>query len=580
MKRRSRLVAPVAGMLLAVAAVGSGAALSAPAVAQAPSPSELCDSSAVDQFSDVADSDYAAAYILCMRALGLSQGRSDGDFGPDRKLNRGQMASFLIRLWTDHLGGQCPTDVVVPFTDTGGTTHETNIECLFGLGITQGTTATTYGPQDLLKASQISRFLYRTYQEAGGDQCAGTAASELVRASECLFNLRVVPGQAEATSATPVIRSQMGVYVIGLWHNLTGRGLPPAPPLLGAATPSTTTTTQPTVTQGPAVLDERGIWVTRADGADARHVAPDGRVPVWSPDGSRIAYEDDGVWVVRGDGADAKHIVPNGRVPVWSPDGSRIAYEDDGVWVVRGDGADAKHIVPNGRVPVWSPDGSRIAYQDDGVWVVGADGSGARQLVSGGFDPVWSPDGSHVYYWRDGLWVVRADGVNPRQISTSGHSPVWSPDGARVVYEDDGLWVVGADGSGARQLVSGGRDLTWSPDGSRIAYRDDADGLWVGDADGTDAKQIASDLVWGGAGADWDWSPDGSHIAYMIRIYSEDSSYEVSNEVWVVRADGTNPQMVATTTNDLGLLDLGLLSVAWSPDGSRIAYRVYVIERG
>ena len=214
------------------------------------------------------------------------------------------------------------------------------------------------------------------------------------------------------------------------------------------------------------------------------------------------------------------------------------------------------------------------------MWVVGADGSGARQLVSGGFDPVWSPDGSHVYYWRDGLWVVRADGVNPRQISTSGHSPVWSPDGTRMAYEDDGVWVVGADGSGARQLVSGGRDLTWSPDGSRISYRDDNDGLWVAGADGTDAKQIASDLVWGGAGADWDWSPDGSHIAYMIRIYSEDSSYEVSHEAWVVRADGTNPQMVATTTNDLGLLDLGLLSVAWSPDGSRIAYRVYVIERG
>ena len=193
--------------------------------------------------------------------------------------------------------------MAVPFTDTAGTTHEANIECLFGLGITQGTSATTYGPQDPLKASQISRFLYRTYEKAGGDQCAGTAASELVRASECLFDLRVVPSTDEAIAATPVIRSQMGVYVIGLWHNLTGKGLPPAPPQLGAATPSTTTTTQPAVTQGPAVLDERGIWVTRADGADAKHVAPDGRDPVWSPDGSRIAYSTfDGVWVVGADG--------------------------------------------------------------------------------------------------------------------------------------------------------------------------------------------------------------------------------------------------------------------------------------
>ena len=146
-------------MGLVVGAVGSGAVLSAPTVGQAPSPSGLCDASAVDQFGDVGDSDYGAAYILCMRALGLSQGRSDGGYGPDRELNRGQMASFLIRLWTDQLGQQCPTGVVVPFTDTAGTTHEANIECLFGLGITQGTSATTYGPQVPLKASHISRFL-------------------------------------------------------------------------------------------------------------------------------------------------------------------------------------------------------------------------------------------------------------------------------------------------------------------------------------------------------------------------------------------------------------------------------------
>ncbi len=125
--RRSRLVVLVAWVLV-VGAVGSGSVLSAPAVGQAPSPAGLCDASAVDQFSDVADTDYAAAYILCMRALGLSQGGSDGGYGPDRELSRGQMASFLIRLWTDQLGQQCPTGVVVPFADTAGTTHETNIE--------------------------------------------------------------------------------------------------------------------------------------------------------------------------------------------------------------------------------------------------------------------------------------------------------------------------------------------------------------------------------------------------------------------------------------------------------------------
>ncbi len=230
--RRSRWVVLVATVAVLFGAAGSGASvvLSEPVVRQAPAGSGLCDSGGTRQFVDVGDSDYGAAYILCMRALGLSQGRSDGGYGPDRELNRGQMASFLIRLWTDHLGGECPTGVVAPFTDTEGTTHEANIECLFGLGITQGTSDTTYSPQGELKASQISRFLYRTYQKAGGDRCGGTEGPELARASECLFNLRVVPSPDEATSAIPVKRAQMGVYVIGLWHNLTGRGLPPAPP--------------------------------------------------------------------------------------------------------------------------------------------------------------------------------------------------------------------------------------------------------------------------------------------------------------------------------------------------------------
>ena len=93
---------------------------------------------------------------------------------------------------------------MVPFTDIGGTTHEANIECLFGLGITQGTSATTYGPGDPLTASQISRFLYRTYQTAGGDQCAGTDGSERDRAAECLVGLRVAPTTGEATSAAAV----------------------------------------------------------------------------------------------------------------------------------------------------------------------------------------------------------------------------------------------------------------------------------------------------------------------------------------------------------------------------------------
>ena len=100
-----RLVVLVVVLLVVVGLVGVSPA---PVVGQTTGGSGLCDAGGVAQFGDVQDSDYAAAYILCMRALGLSLGVGDGDYGPDRELNRGQMASFLIRLWTDHLGRQCP----------------------------------------------------------------------------------------------------------------------------------------------------------------------------------------------------------------------------------------------------------------------------------------------------------------------------------------------------------------------------------------------------------------------------------------------------------------------------------------
>ena len=501
----------------------------------------------------------------------MSQGRGDGGYGPDGELNRGQMASFLIRLWTDHLGEQCPSGVVVPFTDTAGTTHEANIECLFGLGITQGTSATTYGPQDPLKASQISRFLYRTYQKAGGDQCQTTAGSELARASECLFNLRVVPSTAEATAGTPVIRSQMGVYLIGLWHNLTGRGLPPAPPQLGAATPSATTTTRLAVTQEPATADGPGIWVMNADGTGLEQISTSGWDPVWSPDGSHVAYadssEDGGIWVVGAGGANPKKIVSSGRYPLWSPDGARIAFagygeSGGGLWIVGADGANPKQIAASGWDPVWSPDGLRVAYRrtdSDGLWVVGADGANPKQISTSGGAPVWSPDGSRIAFNDDrGLWVLGADGAGLTQLSSYGRDPAWSPDGSRIAYYetlDDlyGVWTVGADGSNARQIVPdfGGAPV-WSPDGSRIAFRVSGSGgrLWVVGADGTGLKQI---LTFGGAPV---WSPDGSRIA--------SGSYDYGNGLWVVDADGANASQVASAGGD----------PVWSPDGSRFAYTV------
>ena len=188
----------------------------------------LCDTAGVTQFDDVSVDEYGADYILCMRALGLSTGRADGTYGPDGQLTRAQMASFIVRLWRDVLNQTCP-DVETPFTDVApDSVHAANIGCLYGLGITTGTTATTYEPQAKLTSSQLSRFLLRTYRQVV-DTCA-TAAPGLDEAVAYLQGLRVIPSAAEGTGNAAVTRAQMAVYLIGLWHNIAGHGLPPLPP--------------------------------------------------------------------------------------------------------------------------------------------------------------------------------------------------------------------------------------------------------------------------------------------------------------------------------------------------------------
>ncbi len=556
MRRLALLVAWV----LVLGTVASGALPSTPpAVAQETTgPPEICDTAAVEQFTDVADGEYASAYVLCMRSLGLSVGRGAGTYGPDSQLNRGQMASFLVRLWRDVLGNQCPTGVVTPFTDVlDDSTHTKNIECIYGLEITTGTGPDTYGPRDPLKATQISRFLYRVYNKAGGDMCPSADGSELHRAAECLLQLRVVPTTGEATATTTVTRAQMAVYMVGLWHNLSGKGLPPPPPPLGTPTPeaTTTTTTQPThtapttqriaytVNRSTALDRVRGVtttdvWVMNADGTDQKQLTDNGWGPVWSPDGTRIAYtgrrltgsrirpnQINEVWVMNADGTDQKQLTDNGWGPVWSPDGTRIAYTVGlrgilrGVRVMNADGTDQKQLTDNGMSPVWSPDGTRIAYvalgPDTGVpttevWVMDADGTDQKQLtigeISGSFLLSWSPDGTRIAYpGANGVWVMNADGTDQKQLTDNGWRPVWSPDGTRIAYSRaNGVWVMNADGTDQKQLTDIGQSPVWSPDSGRIAYS--GSGVWVMNADGTDRKLLYYNRT-AGDGAGPVWSP-------------------------------------------------------------------------
>lgn len=124
------------------------------------------------------------------------------------------------------------------------------------------------------------------------------------------------------------------------------------------------------------------------------------------------------------------------------------------------------------------------------------------------------------------------------------------------------IYAINADGSGNVGIISTDLSLNhhdWSPDAQRIAavgYTNETTwSIYVFTVDGSGLTRLtATDNVWDINPA---WSPDGSRIAF-IRFYSSQSR----EEIWVMNADGSNPQYIGVEGG----------WVKWSPDGTRFIY--------
>ncbi len=163
-----------------------------------------------------------------------------------------------------------------------------------------------------------------------------------------------------------------------------------------------------------------GSWrnVTRSPGVADRH-------PVWSPDGSRIAwFNDDGdeyaLVIADQDGSNPRRIEiaePSFYFrPEWSPDGSRLAFTDTHyrVLILDAESGEVEHVDTDrfahperSMNPVWSPDSRWIAYarrldnQLRAIFVHNAETGETRQLTDGMSDaisPVWDESGSYLYF--------------------------------------------------------------------------------------------------------------------------------------------------------------------------------------
>jgi len=263
------------------------------------------------------------------------------------------------------------------------------------------------------------------------------------------------------------------------------------------------------------------VWIMNADGSRSRALI-EGSSPIWSPDGSRIAFMDEGqpkgtqIFVRWMDDEGATTQItrvensPSGMR--WSPDGNLIAFamsvdSDNSEWNVklpsRPEGA--QWTAPPKVVDRLNYKRDRRGYIDDGyshIFVVPAEGGTPRQLTEGDWNhnsAEWMPDGSSLLFtslrieeaehvWRESeiYSVSVADGAIHQITTRKGpdQNPVPSPDGRLIAYQgqdfskdtyrENGLYVMNADGSRSRQIAGemgrGIGNMTWAEDGNGVYF--------------------------------------------------------------------------------------------------------------
>lgn len=331
------------------------------------------------------------------------------------------------------------------------------------------------------------------------------------------------------------------------------------------------------------------------------------------------------------------------QMPIWSPDGARVAFVGIDVFqggvagrvlTARADGSQAQAYSTGGRLPVnfvpgldhpalaWSPDGRQLSFLTAGPggggflllnWQPGA--AAPVQILDAGRPLFWSwaPDStgvavhagsvrspsSRVAFVRAGTPVMesgllgQARAAGARALPGEFQTPAWVPDGSGVLLAtaaDDGgtdLVVVHPEQRNRGRLIAttrGAVAFLWSPDSESIGYltsREEGESIVSRlhlrqVATGTEATLEEDGVI------AFFWSPDSASVAYFVpsvisrnegsdqalvltlRVYDRERRSSVDIETFV-----PTPQFAAVMR---AFDQYGQAARIWSPDSRNVVY--------